>query len=209
MNDLFLLASLALLAVFTVTGLIDGLYLHLWRYRLHARAESRREHVVHAARAVLFVPALALVFVGTTSGAVLWLGLALITVDFVVQILDTRVEATSRAFQGGLPDGELAIHVLAATAHFGLIVTSLLSRPVEAFARTVPIDGQTARFVSDTVLQMFLGGSVLVAALHVALLHPAIVRWTETRWPAREPAPGAVRQRATVSPSFSRRCCRS
>lgn len=181
MHDVFLLLSLAALSLFTIVAMIDGVYLHLWRYRLYARAEARGEHALHAARAVLFVPALVWVFTGDTSGLVLWLGLAAIAVDFVIQILDTRFEADSRSFQGGLPRGEMAVHVVAALSHFALIVTSLLARPAQAFAGSVPIDAGLAPFVRDAVVNVFLGGAVLMAVVHVGLLHPAIVRWVEER----------------------------
>ena len=45
----------ASLALFAAVGAYDGLYLHLWKYRLYAREESRREHALHTAVAFLFV----------------------------------------------------------------------------------------------------------------------------------------------------------
>jgi hypothetical protein len=188
MNDFFHLLSLGFLALFAVTAMIDGVYLHLWRYRLYARPEARLEHVIHTVRAILFVPALWWVFVGNTSGGLLWLGIGAIVVDFVVQILDTRIEADSRSFQGGLPRAELSIHIIAAVSHFALIVTSLLARPAEAFARHVPIEGAVPTFVAESALAVFLGGAVMMAALHVALLHPKVVRWAESLRATREPS---------------------
>ena len=40
-------AAAVLLAVFAALAAVDGLYIHLWRLRLHARPETRREHWLH------------------------------------------------------------------------------------------------------------------------------------------------------------------
>jgi hypothetical protein len=71
---------------------VDGLYLHLWRYRLHARPESRKEHWLHTFRSLLFPGILATLFLVPPYGVVLWLGLALLAVDQVVEILDVSSE---------------------------------------------------------------------------------------------------------------------
>ncbi|MBP8196847.1 MAG: hypothetical protein KAY55_06715, partial [Deltaproteobacteria bacterium] len=44
------------LLLFTTIAGVDGLYFHLYRYRLYARPASLYEHKLHTVNAVLFVP---------------------------------------------------------------------------------------------------------------------------------------------------------
>ena len=50
-------AATVFLMIFGMVAAVDVLYLHLWKYRLYARTESRREHKLHTAQGALFVPA--------------------------------------------------------------------------------------------------------------------------------------------------------
>jgi hypothetical protein len=95
-------ASTILLLLFAGLSLVDGLYIHLWRLRLHARPESYREHLWHTGRAVLFAPAVMLVFAAPTAGLALWIGVVLFALDEVVEMFDVLAERASRASRGGL-----------------------------------------------------------------------------------------------------------
>ena len=89
-----------------ILGTVDGIYLHLWRYRLYARSASRHEHRLHTGAAVLFAVTLPTLFRWETGGLLLWAGIALVAVDLVVSIVDMLSEDDSRADLGGLPTGE-------------------------------------------------------------------------------------------------------
>ena len=71
-----LCAVLCLVLSTTIAG-VDGLYFHLYRYRLYARPASRYEHKLHTINAVLFVPQVVLLFCLQVSGLWLWLSLSL------------------------------------------------------------------------------------------------------------------------------------
>ena len=60
--NLFDLSALLLIAFYALS-LVDGLYFHLYAFRLHARPETRREHWAHTGRALLFIPTLLLVII--------------------------------------------------------------------------------------------------------------------------------------------------
>lgn len=49
-----LLISTILLAAFAVLAIIDGFYLHIFKYQLHNHPKSKFEHLTHTVRAVLF-----------------------------------------------------------------------------------------------------------------------------------------------------------
>ena len=68
------LPSTVALVVFLLLGTVDGLFLHLGRYRLSARPASRREHLYHTIAAVTFAATLPAVFLWETGGLLLWTG---------------------------------------------------------------------------------------------------------------------------------------
>ena len=63
MSSELVFAAVIVLQGFATLSSIDGLYLHLWRLRLHQRPDSYREHLWHTARAILFAPTVVLLFV--------------------------------------------------------------------------------------------------------------------------------------------------
>jgi hypothetical protein len=177
-NDMMINGSLALAAVlvlqlFAMLSAVDGLYIHLWKLRLHARPASYREHLLHTARAVLFVPVLVLVFALPTAGPLLWAGIALALLDQVVGVTDALAERDSRASMGGLGRGEYAIHVVLVALHAIALTLALAARPSAAWASDAPmLVGELPAAVKLLVAGPVLGG-LLVATLHVVLAWPA------------------------------------
>jgi hypothetical protein len=159
-----LLVPLGLLAA------VDGLYLHLWRLRLHERPESRREHLLHSARAVLFAPCLALVYGFESAGGWLWAGVALAVVDTALEGWDTFEEPGSRRAIGGLTAAEALLHVVLVTLRAVSLVLVLISLPAAAWSWSTP---GTLREVEPwqaiVVWTGLLPGATGVAALHVVL----------------------------------------
>lgn len=166
------LAAAIVLQVFVALSVIDGLYIHLWRLRLHQRPDSRREHLLHTARAVLFAPVLALVFVVPAAGPWLWVGVGLALLDQAVGVADAVSERDSRASLGGLSRGEYGLHVVIAGVHVGALALALAARPAAAWALDAPATlGRWPQHVEMLVMGPLVGG-VLVAVLHVALAWP-------------------------------------
>lgn len=193
MYDLHL-ASAILLAAFAGLAAIDGLFLHLWRYRLHAVASARKEHLLHTIHAVLFIPMLLLVFNGQSSGVSLWLGGAVALAGLVVVAWDSVHELTSRRFQGGLPPGEATLHALLHTLQIGAVVLSLAARPVSAWSLEADPLALTNAGAASWVAMQVLPGAIIVALVHIALL----VR------PALLPARG---ERPQIAQSQEPACC--
>jgi hypothetical protein len=147
-------AVVACLVAFSVLSFVDGIVIHLWRERLHRRPDSRLEHALHTARAILF-PAILVLFFGDAAPA---LGLALIVVDQGVEIADMAVERRSRARAGGLRSSEYVLH--------GMLIT--LRGAGVAFAL---VAGQTSAAVG-TLVDLLLPGAMLAAMLHIVLMAP-------------------------------------
>jgi hypothetical protein len=169
-------AGTVFLAVFLGLGAVDGIYLHLWRYRLHARSASRYEHRMHTIAAVLFAATLPAVFLWETGGLLLWTGVGLIVADMVVSIVDMFSERDSRAELGGLSTGEYVLHMLIMSFRGAALALMLAGRPAAAWAHDAPwIMGSLPRLAA-TVAWQALPGAVVVAALHVWLCSNSGVR---------------------------------
>ena len=164
-----ILAAAIVLQLFAVLSTIDGLYVHLWRLRLHQRPDSYQEHLLHTARAVLFAPVVAIVFVMPSAGALLWLGVGLALLDQLAGVADALSERDSRASLGGLGRGEHVLHVLLVAVHAVALTLALVARPAGAWALSAPSTlGAWPPAVQLLAVGPMLGG-VVVAGLHVAL----------------------------------------
>ncbi len=183
-EPVFAAAALALL-VFAALSALDGLYLHLWRYRLHAHRSSWLEHVWHTGRAILFVPVLALLFVVPSAGALLWAGIAVVIADQGLELLDVLSEKDSRAPLGGLGSFEYAFHIAITTARVTAVVLALAARPSGAWSLDAPPVLAAVSGPWATVAAGLLPGAAVVAALHVWLA----VRWRPSRFGAAASSP--------------------
>jgi hypothetical protein len=159
-----MLIPLALLAA------IDGLWIHLWRLRLHARPGCAREHRLHTARSILFPALLVLLYGRASSGLVLWLALGLAALDTLLEAWDTFEEPRSREALGGLTRAESLLHVVLVGLRSASLALVLVAQPVGAWsltsgAATAPIPA----WQTMLVFQGLLPGAVAVALLHVAL----------------------------------------
>jgi hypothetical protein len=151
------LALVALMIVFTILGFVDGVVFHLIRDRLHTRPESRTEHLLHTARAILFVPALYTVF-SDAQGTALFLGIAVLVVDEGFALADGAIERRSRRGLGGLTTGEYLIHVAVTGVHWAAIALALVLR----------FTGRDGAFMKG-FSGMMMPGAIGMAVLHVGL----------------------------------------
>jgi hypothetical protein len=147
-------AVVACLVAFAGLSFVDGVVVHLWRERLHRRADSRVEHALHTARAVAFPPILVLFFAGVAPAA----GLALLAVDQVLELADMAVERRSRAYSGGLRSSEYVLH--------GALITLRGAGVAFALVAGAPSAGVL------TLVDLLLPGSILAAILHLVLMIP-------------------------------------
>lgn len=176
------LPAILLTWVVGALGAIDGVYFHLWRFRLHARRESAREHLTHSLRAALAGPIIWLLFASMGAGVWLWLAAALIAVDFGVLLWDLVEEKGSRASLGGIPPIEYGLHVVAASLHAAASALALGARPASAWLwGAAPVE-QSAAVVG--LAHALWPGALALAALHFALMLPCCARWL--------PAPNAA-----------------
>jgi hypothetical protein len=158
-----------LLALFGPLSMIDGVYLHLVRYRLWARRESRREHLLHTLRAFLFIPVALFVLSGAT-GAAFVIGMVALAIDQLVELFDVIEENASRREIGGLPRGEYALHIVLVTLRASVVALALALRPGWAWSISAHGSASPALAWLGEVSMQFVPGAVIVALVHVALL---------------------------------------
>ncbi len=172
MTEHLMTAATVFLMIFGMVAAVDGLYLHLWKYRLYARPESRREHKLHTAQGALFVPVVFFLFYGDFGGAALWAGVLFLAAEQVVEIMDVLDERDSRASLGGLSSTEYALHAVAITARTAAVALALAAKPLSAWSLDAPlVTGPGHEWASSVGLQMVVG-NILVVGLHLWLMLP-------------------------------------
>ena len=172
MTEHLMNAATVFLMIFGVVAAVDGLYLHLWKYRLYARPESLREHKLHTAQGALFAPMVFLLFYQDFGGLALWTAVLFLASEQVVEILDVLDERDSRAGLGGLSPTEYALHAVAITARTAAVALALAAKPMAAWSFDAPlVRGPGHEWASSVGLQMVVG-NILVVGLHVWLMLP-------------------------------------
>jgi hypothetical protein len=158
------------LMIFGAVAAVDGLYLHLWKYRLYARPESLREHKLHTAQGALFAPVVFFLFYEDFGGLALWTGVLFLAFEQLVEILDVLDERDSRASLGGLSSTEYALHAVAIMARTAAVALALAAKPLSAWSIDAPLmTGPGHEWASSVGLQMLVG-NLLVVGLHLWLM---------------------------------------
>jgi hypothetical protein len=162
-------AATLVLAVFSVLAVVDGIYIHLVRLRLHERPGSYLEHVWHTAGALLAAPGLYALFVVVSGGALLWFGIAVTVLGQVVEWLDMASEKESRAPLGGLGSFEYILHAILTATRNVAFALSLAARPSSAFSLSSPNVIGTLDEPYRTFVCCLVPGAVLIALVHLWL----------------------------------------
>ncbi|MCC9020458.1 hypothetical protein [Flavobacterium lipolyticum] len=126
--EIAIIISSLFLVLFAVLALYDGFYLHIFKYQLHNRTESKTEHLAHTIRAVFFPAMLYFLFFKQDSHTSFFIGLTFVLFDILVLGYDAFVEKDSRQFMGGLPRWEYIVHLFVNGFHFASIAVYLSIR---------------------------------------------------------------------------------
>lgn len=169
MEMAFILSSILLIS-YSALALFDGVYLHLFKYRLHEQESSKFEHFTHSIRAFLFSGILYTLYSGIENNRLFLIGLLLILIDVITLIIDAYVEKNSREFMGGLPRWEYILHLLVNGFHFASIAVFLVIK-VELTNDGMILHDNFQSFENYSLFKMIainlLPGAILIALLHV------------------------------------------
>ncbi len=156
------------LGLFLVLSFIDGIVLHLVRYRLPENPDSRFEHLTHTARAFLFIPIVYMLFYLNVSGPTLWFLSGLVLFDLCIESIDILEERRSRLRLGGLASGEYLIHIVETTFRIAAVTLAYAVKPIEAWSGAIELPPYPESVRSAAFIVIV--GSIGVALLHVVLI---------------------------------------
>lgn len=184
MSEQLMIWATVFLGLFAIVAAVDGLYFHLWKYRLYARAESIYEHKLHTIRAFLFIPIVFFLFYQNSGGIYLWFGVFFVLIDFAVEITDVLIEIRSRTDISGLSPAEYAAHILATILRTAFIALALAAKPVSSWSLSAPLMLEQEYSVAAVAALNIMTGNFLIASLHVWLMRNKY-RLTGTLLPLR------------------------
>lgn len=180
----FLISTILLLA-FAFLAIIDGFYLHIFKYQLFNYKESKFEHLSHTIRAILFPLIVYFLFVTQNCLTCFYLGVLLVIVDIVVLGIDAFVEKDSRSFMGGLPSWEYILHLFVNGFHFASIAV-ILTIKLTFTENGIEIIADLSKHQNFELFQFvavnLLPGAILMAFLHVfTSINATKVYWNNFR----------------------------
>ncbi len=180
-----LLISTILLTAFAFLAIIDGLYLHIFKYQLFNHKESKFEHLTHTIRAILFPLIVYFLFITQDCLTSFYLGILFIVIDIVVLGIDAFVEKDSRSFMGGLPRWEYILHLFVNGFHFASIAVFLaikLSFTENGIEIVQDLSNSKNFGLFHFVAVNLLPGAIILALLHILTsVNVTTVYWNNLR----------------------------
>lgn len=180
----FLISTILLLA-FALLAIIDGFYLHIFKYQLFNHKESKFEHLTHTIRAILFPLIVYFLFISQNCLTSFYLGVLFVVIDIIVLAVDAFVEKDSRNFMDGLPRWEYILHLFVNGFHFASIAVF--------FAIKLTFTENGIEIIQDLsnlknfglfhfVAVNLLPGAIILALLHILTsINATIVYWNKLR----------------------------
>ena len=161
----------ALLLIFLNMASYDGLYLHLYKYKLHARKESQKEHLLHSINAFIFPWSIFFIFLYEFKGYYLWFGLALTVISLTIEFLDVFEERRSRMDLGGLTTFEYACHMAMGSLRASYTTLILMTRPASDWLLSSESNFQFFQFA----WMKFFIYSIVLCSLAIGFLHVYLI----------------------------------
>lgn len=128
------LFSTFFLCLFSLIAAIDGLYFHIYKYKLYSKKKSIFEHQLHTINSFLFPVSILFLFVFNSAGLFLWIAVALTLLTLVVEFWDVFEERRSRESFGGLTSMEYAMHFGMSGLRATYTALILAAKPREAWS---------------------------------------------------------------------------
>lgn len=173
--EIAFIISIVLLIAYSFLALFDGVFLHLYKYRLYEHKESKFEHLTHTVRAILFTGILVSLFINIENNSLFLFGAALVVTDIITLIVDAYLEKDSRKFMGGLPRWEYILHLLVYGFHFASIAVFLVIK-INLDSNGITLANNFQQIESfhtfRTIAINLLPGAVLISLLHILVYFP-------------------------------------
>jgi hypothetical protein len=144
---------------------IDGVYFHLWKYKLHTFEDTFVEHVTHTLRAWTMVFASFLLFAVNTGGMLLWAAVAVLVFDLLIETWDVLIERKSRQRFGGLSSAEYLVHVHAIFLYAATWTLAFVAKPSGAWSLSSPLFLDQAYPMYVAAIGWTVGGMSFLGAI--------------------------------------------
>lgn len=168
-----LIAAAVCFGLHALVAMIDGVYFHLYKYKLYTRPDSVVEHFTHTLRAGTMAASAILLFAINAGGLLLWGAFLLIGVDLCVETWDVLIEKRSRASLGGLSSAEYLTHAHAILLYAASYCLVLAAKPQGAFSSQAPLVLPEPYPAPISWLGWAVGiGAAVSTIQHVVYLHP-------------------------------------
>lgn len=183
--EIALLITSLLLVAFGLLAVIDGFYLHIFKYQLHNHSESNTEHLTHTVRAVLFPAIVYFLFLKQNSEMSFYIGISLVIIDMIVLVIDAYTEKDSRAFMGGLPRWEYILHLFVNGFHFSSIAVFLAIK-LNFSDNNIDIVSDLSNLKNFAIFKFItinlIPGAILLAFIHVFIaFKTTAIYWNNLR----------------------------
>ncbi|HQV67883.1 MAG: hypothetical protein WAT26_12045 [Saprospiraceae bacterium] len=170
------LISTILLTSFAILAVIDGFYLHIFKYQLFNHPESKFEHLTHTIRAILFPLIVYFLFITQNCQISFFLGILFVFLDIIVLGIDAYVEKDSRTFMGGLPRWEYILHLFVNGFHFASIAV-FLALKLSFTESGIEVVGDLSHLKNFEVFRFvtinLMPGAIILAIVHIMTSIPA------------------------------------
>ena len=131
--------ALIFLIIFTLVASIDGIYFHLFKYKLYSRPESIKEHHLHTLNSFLFPLTIVFLFIFNKGGLLLWLAVILTILTLIVEFIDVFEEKKSRMKLGGLTSLEYSMHFGMSGIRATYTTLVFAGKPLFAWSLSAPL----------------------------------------------------------------------
>ncbi|APJ04060.1 hypothetical protein [Silvanigrella aquatica] len=173
MQELKILACIFLFIFITIAS-IDGIYFHLYKYKLFAIKESKKEHLLHTANSFLFPFTVLFLFLDTFQGLYLWIGIFLTLLTLVIEFLDVFEENKSRKNLGGLTSLEYSMHFAMSGLRATFTTLILVSKPQQHWS--IFKNGLASEIqLSEFDYTKFMVYPIFVIGIIVFLIHFSLI----------------------------------
>jgi hypothetical protein len=164
--------------LFVLTAAADAGWFHFYKYRLHLRPASHKEHLLHTLNALLFPATVYGVFVSNAFGIWLWFVVFSYLATFAIELMDVWAEKRSRAQDGGLEPLESVLHFgMALLRSFVLGIFLATKQRAEFFE----IPNSALQHVVPPLWVQTMGMCIIITSIPMALVHVFTYFYTPKR----------------------------
>ena len=165
------LPATILLALCSVGGAIDFIYLHLWKYKLYSHEETLFEHKLHTAQTAMASATVFFLFCGNFGGILLWCGVGVALIGLVLEVTDLICERKSRTAIGGLSALEYILHFVMSGLRFAFVALMLGNKPPAAWDFSASfVLPQRYGVITDSVGWIVFLSGILLLLVHLWLI---------------------------------------